>query len=846
MNGRWLRFLLDVRIDRTSYAVSRGLCVVAVLGLLLAACGGSGSGGESFTAPSIAAQPADRSVTAGEAVSFSVSAVGSAPLAFQWQSSSDGVSFASIAGASTSTYAIASTTSAMTNTLYRVVVSNGAGSVTSSAARLTVTPALAAPAFTAQPADQTSLVGASATFSVTVTGTPPPTLQWQQSIDGGINWTNIPAAASSSYTTPTLTTTDDGKRLRVIATNSAGSVNSAVAKLTVNTAPVVSKICSGPSESGWCWANPRPLGHNLNAIARVSETVMVAVGDRSTILRSTDSGQTWSPATVVTLNFFPQDLYGVAFADANNGTAVGAAEAILRTTDGGATWFYLASGTFQPRLNAVAYVTASTGFAVSAWGSVRRTNDGGQSWQFDSSPPQLGLNAVTFASASTGLAVGECGVVRRTTDGGQTWISFQDTTIACDSNSIGGGIGFRGAAFAGTAASVAVGDSGAIRRSSNGGQTWTQIASGTSQALAAVSFTGSDVGIAVGAAGTILRSGDGGQTWAAASSGTTAALRGVAFVNATTGVAVGESGTILRTTDGGLSWVALSSGVQTNADLRAIAFGNQSTGMVAGDAGTLLRTVDGGQAWAHVTSGTSSNLLGAAFATAAEGIVVGEVGTILRSNDAGQTWAPISSGLSASVALRSVSFASPSTGVAVGTSGTMLRTIDGGQSWVPIPSVTQSTLNAVSFSSATNGVAVGEFFTILRTADGGQSWALVTSGTGTPHLLSVTTAGPSASIALGGGSLGFRSTNGGLTWTGVAGDFAAGGFSEFRGVSFNGGNIGIAVGFGIARTTDSGQTWRALPRLTVRRINGVLFINPTTAVAVGESGTILVTTTGGI
>jgi photosystem II stability/assembly factor-like uncharacterized protein len=69
--------------------------------------------------------------------------------------------------------------------------------------------------------------------------------------------------------------------------------------------------------------------------------------------------------------------------------------------------------------------------------------------------------------------------------------------------------------------------------------------------LLAVSFVDANIGTAVGDSGTILRTSDGGDSWTLQSSGTHAALLGVSFVDANTGTAVGSGGTILRTVTGG-------------------------------------------------------------------------------------------------------------------------------------------------------------------------------------------------------------------------------------------------------------------------------------------------------
>jgi len=73
-------------------------------------------------------------VTAGQTASFSVVASGTAPLNYQWQKNG-----ADITGATSSSYMTPVTTTSDSGEMFRVMVSNSAGSATSNAATLTVT-----------------------------------------------------------------------------------------------------------------------------------------------------------------------------------------------------------------------------------------------------------------------------------------------------------------------------------------------------------------------------------------------------------------------------------------------------------------------------------------------------------------------------------------------------------------------------------------------------------------------------------------------------------------------------------------------------------------------------------
>jgi hypothetical protein len=199
-------------------------------------------------APLITTQPTNQTVPSGQNASFTVAAVGNAPLAYQWQISTGGGPFTSLSntapysGVNTTTLLITGVTAGLDGAQYRAVVTNGLGSATSNAATLTVS---VVPGFTTQPINSTVAVGASLSFTIVATGSPAPTLQWQVSTNGGSTFTNL--ANDSTYsgvTSATLTLTNvpaqlNGNQYRCLATNSGGTATSNVATLTVNTPPTI-------------------------------------------------------------------------------------------------------------------------------------------------------------------------------------------------------------------------------------------------------------------------------------------------------------------------------------------------------------------------------------------------------------------------------------------------------------------------------------------------------------------------------------------------------------------------------------------------------------------------------
>jgi len=195
--------------------------------------------------PEITTQPTNQGVGVGAEVTFNATATGTTPLSFQWQfdgtnlTNGPNISGATISGIATNSTLTIFTAQTNESGNYLVIVTNFAGSVTSSVAVLTVTNI--PPTITAQPTNQTVGVGSTVTFSVFGTGTPPFFFQW---LKDGTNLTNgttssgsiISGSTNNALTITNAQTGDDGNYWLLI-TNYGGSVTSSVAVLTVLTSP---------------------------------------------------------------------------------------------------------------------------------------------------------------------------------------------------------------------------------------------------------------------------------------------------------------------------------------------------------------------------------------------------------------------------------------------------------------------------------------------------------------------------------------------------------------------------------------------------------------------------------
>lgn len=242
-----------------------------------------------------------------------------------------------------------------------------------------------------------------------------------------------------------------------------------------------------------------------------------------------------------------------------------------------------------------------------------------------------------------------------------------------------------------------------------------------------ICFVNANTGFAVGFSGTILKTTNGGQSWNTQTSGTTQNLMSVYFLDANTGFASGSSGTILKTIDGGTTWTNQS--LTSSYAYMNIDFGNSTTGYCRDNHGSIIKTTDGGTTWLFQSSGNGlGSVFDVDFVDAINGYTVGGMnGSIQKTIDGGMNWTNQASGTIND--LYACDFIDANRGVAVGVSGTIVKTLDGGATWSSQSSSVTTSLNDVYLYNASTGWAIGGSGTILHTSNGGNTWSAQTSGT---------------------------------------------------------------------------------------------------------------------
>jgi photosystem II stability/assembly factor-like uncharacterized protein len=656
----------------------------------------------------------------------------------------------------------------------------GCGGSESASAPQAAPPAAVAPTITAQPAALAVTEGDGATFSVNASGSAPLSYQWKR---GGAD---IAGATASTYTLAAATLADNGAAFSVSVSNSAGSVTSSGAGLTVNARLVPVTITAAP------------------------QSLMVAELQTVT-LTVTASGS--APLTYQ----WQRSADGASWTDVAGATADSYTTPQLARTDSGVRYRVIVNnGANQPATSAPAQLTVTPDAAVllAQGGTISGDNDGIRlqiaagvlagptrftftpRTTFDGLPTGYTLvpgtayditwsgagfvaaRQVTFGIRTVAPAVAASTRVRAAADPDRV----PTAVTRCPSGVLLGDSSDQGGGYQGRPATLCEGDGTTSTQvglatpppppPSTG--PWTQVGVPALQrVLNSVAFAGPSVAVALGVDGRYIRSTNAGLTWTEATSPLASNESGrVAFADANVGVIVSSTssgGTIRRTTDAGANWsFAFNSG-----RMSAVAFGSSTVGVAVGDRARILRTTDAGLTWTPSTvSAGVVEFTGVAFADVNTVVVVGG-GVTRRSTDGGQTFGAVAMppGTTPTDAYR-VAFGSPQVGVVVGFGNQVYWTADGGQTWTAGTGAALDTVGGfrdVTFLDASTAIAVGQSVSslnrgvILRSGDGGRTWTAVDAGiTGVLLNSAVAFGSPTVGVVTGDTGSVLRTTTGGL------------------------------------------------------------------------------------
>ena len=390
------------------------------------------------------------------------------------------------------------------------------------------------------------------------------------------------------------------------------------------------------TDGGNSWTEVQSTGQGLNDLVLVGGGVGYVVGDGKAMLRTDDSGQTWTPKPLAGPAGAPK-LTGIDCADAQTCLiTTDPGEVVLRTPDGGDT------------------ATAVT-------------------------PASEAILAVDFASATRAVGVGGRGITVVSDDAGATWSRVGERFIGSSFSRLRA-----------TNAQIAhmVGPDGTIARTVDGGQNWFTVGVPTSAAVVDASFPAQNVGFAIDADGGAFRTANGGSSWSILNTGAAQNPRAILALDSNRVLLIGPTGVRLST-DGGNQFAAV--------DDRDVSTVGLDDGDVAGDSvfafgsSAVRVSANGGDSWSKVRlPGRRTKVEDVDFVDRSSGWLLTTDGRAYRTTNGGRRWkesASIGTGLGYDLSFSSdqngyVSLGGNAEGL-YGAGGVVLRTTNGGGSWQP-------------------------------------------------------------------------------------------------------------------------------------------------------------------
>ena len=251
---------------------------------------------------------------------------------------------------------------------------------------------------------------------------------------------------------------------------------------------------------------------------------------------------------------------------------------MFHSSDYGTTWVENQADGLAEQNNSIAFADSLNGFGVGPGGRIISTQDGGNSWINPVYPFARDWKKIVNVSSLTYYVVGGINdsvqTVFKTIDGAVHWNIVRDTA----------GPGLNAAYFFNDLAGCAVGDSGVIITTTDGGITWAKINAPIIRNFYAVTFINTDTGYIVGGAdaqSSILKTVDGGANWAVILDQTGPMLRDISFADSNNGYIAGDSARFAKSTDGGQTWnIATIPGALTTDTFTAVKFYSANFGVV--------------------------------------------------------------------------------------------------------------------------------------------------------------------------------------------------------------------------------------------------------------------------
>jgi len=279
-----------------------------------------------------------------------------------------------------------------------------------------------------------------------------------------------------------------------------------------------------PVEVGFCEAKAGVGGDNMFSSFFLDERQGWVCGDRGALYHTSDGGVNWEKQTPNT----SEPLAGISFCSAEVGWVVGKKGLIFHTVDGGKTW-NLERTPKDKYLLTVEAVSPEKCWAAGDWGTILYTEDGGRTWIDRTYAKDIIIYCIEFKGESEGWMAGEFGTVLHTKDGGTSWTEQQTGSkatlfgVSFSSDKEGIAVGLGGVIVrtedGGDTWQEILGDKEKSTQTALPGQTGASETGGRLgggqelRSLYDVKLGSAGFGIAVGDSGRIVFTEDGGKSW---------------------------------------------------------------------------------------------------------------------------------------------------------------------------------------------------------------------------------------------------------------------------------------------------------------------------------------------
>ena len=553
--------------------------------------------------------------------------------------------------------------------------------------------------------------------------------------------------------------------------------------------------------------NPLPQGNELNDIQFVGDSLVIAVGDFGTFIKSENAGQTWSYQHLLYRN-----LNCLYFYSALDGYIGGVNGLVLKTNDGGKTWNTINSKINESIID-IYYQSTKNALIILTNSQMLRTTNNGINWQIlatgsftqfdfpdDSTgwvcgteimkSTNSGLNwntvyniyhtgkSLSFINDTTGYVIinypedGSENFIMKTTDGGKQWIKQNFP------NEFTYGIFIKSLDINFAFMFGILNSNPYVYRTTNGGEVWNKYSINYGDirpTISAIAFNKNGTGIGVGSPykrQAIIYTYNWGENWNTKNE-LTEILNGVSILSSDRWIVAG-GGKVFLTADAGKTWnIKLNLGETYYVD--DLNFYKHNFGIVLVNSSIYI-SHDGGDSFKEINNisheinvspiFTSVDLVNDSLAWIAGSLYIDNLkipeykGAIFKTDNSGESWTTIE--FPDYDRISSVYFFNSNRGF-VSAHDKILKTLDGGKTWSTVFQ-TSGDLIKLDFGNDGIGWGVDRNGQIIKSSDYGDSWDYQKSNLPVDTYTDLKVINNQTEIALSSWQTIISTTDGGNTW----------------------------------------------------------------------------------